>query len=583
MKKNILSSYMLAALSILVIVSVLVFIVGITTSQELKASKFVEDRLKGRLNPAPFQNFKAPLSGIVALTFSHPELLELGPGKVEHPKEPLKLQPPNYPYFNREIDNLHQNEPSVAVWKHPTTGVIYVVGGANDYRGIPAFNLLPGVSGYYVSNTAGSSTLRDGALPPLIALSDQNENFAARSWGDPVVDVFKNNGTFFYSSLYIDTWKDISAIGLAKADYAKLTNLAILQPWTVTKVKADREWYYFHDKPWMTINNFPGTGYYGYIYVTWTAFGPSGSKIMMARVSQNPFVATIIWPYSNPVSGGQYWTQWSKVSVDSAGRVIVTWTEYDFSPTATPPYYKIRLWYRVFAPGGATALTPPMLIATLNKPVSFSYAAQGNEFRIPAMLWSEPAVVNGVPRLYLAYFDGRNGEYLYDFPQFAYADTSSNIDLWLRYIDNYYTTAPTISPEIPLENSPVIHGFFPTMSVNQLKNTLDIAWYETEGTYKHDYYVRYQRRSLSSPTTIISSTSIYASDPDAEVYFSPYGWFIGDYFTIRTLPEPTSYVFIHYNGNPRYVPPSYYWMPDGTIWRLGGNQHDNLLWRFTYT
>jgi hypothetical protein len=302
----------------------------------------------------------------------------------------------------------------------------------------------------------------------------------------------------------------------------------------------------------------------------------------MARATQNPFVATVIWSYANPVSGGQTATQWSKVSVDSAGRVIVTWTEYDFTLTATPPYYKIKLWYRVFSPCGTTALTPPTLIATLSKPVSFYLAAQGNEMRIPAMLWSEPAVVGGVPRLYLSYFYCA-GAYLFDFPQYAYADTCSNIDLQLRYIDNYHTTTPTVSGEIPLESSPAIHGFFPTMSVNQLKGTLDIAWYETEITHKHDYFVRYQRRNLTNPTIVLSSTLVYASDPDSEVYFFPYGIFIGDYFTIRTLLGSTSWVFIHYNGNPRFVPPSNYWLPGGLLWRLGGNQHDNLLWRTSYT
>ena len=534
-----------------------------------------------RLNPAPFDKIKSPISSSGLSMLYNKE--QFTPEIMGNVKKEIGSPTLANIKFNLETGNLHQNEETVGAYRQ------YVLSGANDYRGF--FGILGGVSGYYVSKDNGTSTWREGALPTLSGVeSGTAQAFTAYSGGDPVIDVYKATGDFYYGSLYFDDTTNTWALGLAKSTPAKLVDktLTDAQVWQVTNVRADDAGVQANDKEWVAVDNTAGT-YKGKIYVTWTAFNAAGAKIWMARCNPSPLSCSTTHNNANAVSGAQTETQMSKVSIDSAGRVIVTWVEYISTGVTTPPYYKVKLWYRVYAPGGVVALTAPRLIATLDKPVSGYYALQGNEMRVPAGLWNEVTTVAGKSRMYTAYFKC-NGAYLYD-DMVGYADSCSNSDSYLKYVDGYETATPTMSSEMGLETSPIAHSFWPTMSINPASGTLDIAWYQTEAIMKHDYSVAYQQRSLSTPTTITSPTSlIYAGDPDSEVYFGTFGTkygyingiFIGDYFHITTQPGTPNRIYIGYNGNTRYAAPITYTHPTLGTFKMGGNQMDNILYTKTY-
>lgn len=483
--------------------------------------------------------------------------------------------------FNKEIGNLPQITESLAVWT-PLDRPTLVVGGAYDYRGFYGGSL----SGYYVSNDNGSTILREGGLPTLDLKDYDNNIFRAKSVGNPALDVYNGDGTFFYASMYMND--SVSGIGLAKATSGDLTNPSLQDNsvWSVIQVApstspiCDCDDDYFQDKPWVAVDNSASSNK-GDIYVTYTNFALESSYIQMYRCSQNPF--TCEEESRNFHGGTDYpyypnYLQYSKVSVDSNGNVILTWVEYVYNSSydiiSDPPYYKQNVWARIYDPGGGVALTPPILVTTITKPVR---AAQGNEFSLQPGIWSEPAIVNGIPRLYITNSECA-GVYLYEFDDGydKYADSCSNVNTYLRYIDNY-TTTPTISSPIGLEISSTKHSFLPTMSVNNVKNRLDIAWYQTESTYKHKVYLAAQQRDLTNPATV----TIFASDSDAEVYSSG----IGDYFQIKTEPGVINRMFIHYNGNTRYSSPYLYTHTEGgTIIteKIGGNQQDNILYIKTY-
>ncbi len=579
----------LAIGTLVLALSLLALAVSAETSDS-KGKEIAEERIMSRINPAPFENIKVPLSGISEQILRNPDMLK-GLGKEEVAEK--TSQPPITGTitgtlkadirFNLETGTLHQNEETVVAFTHASKNI--VVEGANDYRGF--WGLLSGASGYYVSNDDGLTVLREGGIPKISGTeSGTGQSYIGYSGGDPVIDINNTNHNVYYSSMFFNDTTNTWAVGIAKATPTNLVDTALPDDtvWSVVKqVRADDAYTQANDKPWMAVDN-SGGKYGGYVYMTWTAFNAAGAKIWMARCTPTLSSCTTLNGSLNPVSGAQDATQMSMVNVDSAGRVVVTWVEYDWT-NPNPPYYKVKLWYRIFGSGGATALTPPRLITTLDKPVSFYYAGLGNEFRIPANAWSEVAVVGGDPRLYVAYFDCKKGSYLYDIPSSYYADSCSNIDSYLRYVSNYQSGAPSTSGAIGLDTSSSYHAFWPTMSVNPSKNKLDIAFYRTESSYNHDLYVAQQQRNLTTPATITqATTATYAGDPDSETYFSTYGVFIGDYIQSYTKPGTTNTQYIGYNANTRYTGPISYTVPGyDTIVKFGGYQHDNRLRTETYS
>lgn len=573
MKK--ISKISLVAISLVLLVTAGLVISA--TSQNDKIPPQLEEKLNSRVNPV-FDNIKVPLSGVAEYALDRKGLFkQYYDNPVGAVTSSIETESGNI-RFNLESGNLPQNEETISVYKSPNSNSQLVVGGANDYRGF--YGLISGVSGYYVSSDNGTSILREGGLPRLTGITDDTSlSFNATSLGDPSIDIHQGDGSTYYSSLYLDFNNYASVIGLAKAKPSDLTNLgkSDSQVWNVVKVRADYN--QFNDKEWVAVDNSGGGKYKGNVYITWTAFNFDGAKIWMARCTPK-LDCTTIHDGSDPVSGTQSQTQMSKVSVDSEGRVIVTWTEYVFGSNPNPPYYTINLWYRVYTPGGKTTLAGPTIITTLNKPVSFSYASQGNTFRIPANAWSEVANVGGTPKMFVSYFDCRNGQYLYDIPDYRYADTCSNIDSYLTTIDNYQT-GNIPGPEIGLETDSTIHSFFPTMSINIPAKTLDIAWMETEPIFKHDLYLAEQQRNLVSPTIITQPTeTTYAGDPSADPNFN--GYFIGDYFQIKTQPGNPNRTYSHYTANHRFADSQLYTDIFGFSIKLGGNEHDNLLKIKTY-
>ena len=532
----------------------------------------IEDRINKNINPAPFDKIKAPLSEIANFVISNKQFTK------NMPKLPIidPVQTSTSTAFNKESGNLPQMDQAITLYTPSGSSTTLVVGGASDYRGF--YGLLQGVSGYYVSNDNGASTLREGALPSLTSKTDDNvKSFTALSAGEPSLDTYRKDGTIYYTSLYQDFTggTDTNAIALAKSTPTNLTNTGIPDSsvWKVGKVRADSgSSPQYNDKPWVGVDN---SGITSNIYVTWTVFDNSAgsAKIWMSSCNSS-LVCNTIHNNLNAVSGTQTNTQMSKVSVDSMGRVIITWIEYNLT-NPNPPYYSINLWYRVFASGGINPLTNPVLIKTLAKPIDGYNALQGNTFRITQNIWSEVGLAGNVPRLFVVYTEC-GGSYLYDIPIYTYADACSNANTYLRYIDNY-SGVKVISSQISLEVATNIHSFFPTMSVNQPANRLDIAWYQSESTYKHDLYLAQQQRNMSAPSIITQLTStLYASDPSADVYFN--GGNIGDYFQIKTESGNPNEVFAHYAGNPKFsLPILYNGFGNPFPFKLGGNQEDNIL------
>lgn len=543
----------------------------------------VQKRMDLNKNPAPFENVKAPLSGSALNIFEYRKAFTASvmgkkPAKRGTNSQPSPLAPTNMK-FNLEVGALPQNEETIGVVPYGSSRMI--VEGYNDYRGF--WGLLSGASGYAVSANNGASMLREGALPDLSGTEDgTGEAYEAYSGGDPVIDTHNSDNAVYYASLFFNDSTLTSAIGLGKAMPGDLADTSQTddQIWSVGQVAANDEFTQFNDKEWIAVDN-SGGSFDGNVYVTWTAFNAGGAKIWMARCNA-ALSCTTLHGLGDEVSASQTSTQMSMVNVDKSGRVIVSWIEYtDSNPN--PPYYRTKVWYRVYSAGGASALTPPILITTINKPASGYYASLGNEFRIPQNAWSEVGLTGSTPRMVIAYW-ACGGNYLYDIPLFKYADTCNNINTYMRTVDNYQTGSPTISPSMGVETG-FQHSFFSTLSINPSANKIDIAWYQSEPTWKHDLYIYGQQRSFSTPGTVTQATSQwnYAGDPDSEDYFGIYGIFIGDYIQMITKSGSPNAKYFAYNANKNFASVKAYTDPfSGIVVKFGGFAQDNWLYKDTY-
>ncbi len=251
---------------------------------------------RGPVNPAPFQKFKAPVSGPVRFILSEKgkQLAQQtsNPGArallqaagVEVPQTPPPrpspqavpqaapqaapspgLQPPpvgrggvipNDPgvvpancaatsgcVFNLETATvpLPQNEESMDFIRNGVaTGTDLIVGGANDYRGF--LGSFSGATGYYVNKalqTAGAALLPqfEGALPLVL---DPLGAGNLAGGGEPVVAADPARNMFFMADLRFDS--STTGIGLFSTTRANLLNTAVCPNGTHTAAQAATCW-----------------------------------------------------------------------------------------------------------------------------------------------------------------------------------------------------------------------------------------------------------------------------------------------------------------------------------------------------
>jgi hypothetical protein len=208
-------------------------------------------------------------------------------------------------------DPIDQNEPEVGVdWVNGTDRVIV---GANDFSFSGGGNPRPG---YYASADGGISWPWSGEIPGLAAYD---------SGGDPVVEFGPANRAY-YSGIAFDNG-DVCATDNT-VFVATSTNGG--QSWSnaVSVVTAPAGSGIGHDKPWLAVNNVPGSPGYSNVYVSWTVFAGGGtctsSRIHLARSINGGVSFSQIGPVSDNTSG---FVQGSSIAVATNGDVVVAWRQ----------------------------------------------------------------------------------------------------------------------------------------------------------------------------------------------------------------------------------------------------------------
>jgi hypothetical protein len=481
--------------------------------------------------------------------------------------------------FNLDQSSLPQNEETIAV---DPSGTGRLVGGANDYSGLPEYlgGLGKGLSGYYVSSDDGKSVLKAGSLPSIV-LTEYSVPETVQSGGDPVLDV-DNAGNFFYASLYYSgdrtavvigksinsnlfgpspcdpaslcwdtrvayqgvgvgywggttttmTWEEQAGpITTAKTTTMATTKTTITTTTITTGGTVTIRYPTFEDKDWIAVDR-SSSSYSGSIYVTWTHFSLGGTSILLSRCT-NDLACTVLYGPENPLSGGDSDVQFSMPYVDRSGNVYVVWMNL-----ASWPEVQIR--FRASQPGGAS-FGDIKTIHTFEKGGYIYHYLPYDDFRI----FSQPKIVvdtsSGGPyshtgRIYVAW-EEFDPSLHWSSVRLSYSDDGGNN--WQEPIQ--VSAGPSSTVTQP-------QAFFPTLSVDsagQKAGMLVMAYYSTQfDGFAHRYDVMLASSVDGGSSYAYTRATDQSNEPDSDPFLG--GVFIGDYFQIATLND---IAYVHYNAN----------------------------------
>jgi hypothetical protein len=447
--------------------------------------------------------------------------------------------------FNRDQLGLPQNEETVsACRKNPR----YVVGGANDYRGLidPQGNF----SGWYFSTDGGRTVSKEGLLP-AIPLNGE----PIPSGGDPVVQN-EDSCTFYFGSINYTLPTETepffggrNSIALYKSDPATLSRceggrepdrLSTPGCWrgilVAHEALAPSGAGHFLDKEWLDVGRSGSAG--KVVWLVWSDFvvdpdaplGFTSASIKAARCKADLSSCT------NPIliSGAQADIQFADVTIARSGRVLITWAEIHGELEQTRQTFTIHA--RVAEPG-STSFGPDHLVAEEANPLPFGGRLHAEDFRTATYPKSIMPRLGNHERIYVTWDRCR-----------AFIDALSACEepeILLTHSDDLGATWSKPQPiSIGGDN------FFPAISDEISNPNFVIAYYTNRRDFFHHRY-DVELLTLSASSGQVTKRQIVTpapNEPDADPTLG--GAFIGDYFDVDLLGTR---VWVHYNANYRRV------------------------------
>lgn len=317
-----------------------------TTSTSLLMSSY---------NPAPANNFKAPLSsaGLVGFAGAKPTTQAVTSQNSQGTDGSSGVNTIQQNALRFIIDNSYfpQSETTIAV---DPGNPNHVVGGFNDakYFYCP---ILPSDCGSSISaSLSGFTTSSDGGQTVAKSSDIQDLNVSGTfltSWGDPSVAAAVD-GNFYYSSLAINPSSSLIGDGvmIAKSN-SNLFNPSVGCTTYVTSPFTNACWnavfingntafpvFSLEDKDRIAVDHNPSSPYYGSVYVGWDHFSPSGtSSSYLARCTPSLSSCTMLSPSGSSVlSGSDPFAAWTTPVIDKAGNVHVAWCNFGTFTTFGP-------------------------------------------------------------------------------------------------------------------------------------------------------------------------------------------------------------------------------------------------------
>jgi len=279
---------------------------------------------------------------------------------------------PELTNINTTQDLQPQNETTIDI--NPLAGEV-MVGGANDYRVSPSGDVNCG----FARSADGGMTWTAGIL---LGITNGNGGpFNYQAAGDPAV-YYAADGTVHYVCLGFD--RSFARSGLL---HSRSSNGGVTWSTPVAIVQSETS-NVFHDKEMLTIDTSPSSPFQGNLYVQWTQFLNTGSK-MFISVSSN---GGDTWTEPVLISGAQSGVQGASPAVGPDGTVYTSWCSPCGGGAA-------RIWVNTSSDGGAT-WGSPIQAATLT---GLPSPLPGNGFRVNSF---PTAAVNQVTgHVYVAYAD----------------------------------------------------------------------------------------------------------------------------------------------------------------------------------
>jgi hypothetical protein len=433
--------------------------------------------------------------------------------------------------FNSDNFGLPQNEESVTACR---LNADVVLGGTNDYRGL--FDPQENFTGWHFSNDGGQSLQNEGLLPPV-----RIGGRGVPSGGDPVVVADADCNLYAGSLNYDPATFEPNGIGVYRTTPETLgscTGGTDPACWPTRRAVAVGGPGHFLDKEWIHVspNGSGGT----VVWAVYTDFGPVAASIKAVRCRADLSRCT------DPIriSGDDRDVQFGDVTVDSNGRVYITWTEIQAGPRGNRPQTFVHK-LRTAAPG-STSFGPERIVAVENQAIPFAGdfgILNANDFRAATYPKNEVRLIDGKPRVFVVWdacqervtTGGTSRPITCENPEIKLKTSDDQGASWSPTMvvseegGNYF---PTISSDP--EGPNVAIAYFTNRHDPRFQNEQDVELV-TLDPVTSDVVARQRLTSLSNESE---------SDPVLG------GFFIGDYIEVFALQNQA---LVHYNANYRQI------------------------------
>lgn len=293
------------------------------------------------------------------------------------------VQPTTTTYEAEESVALDSSNPS------------FVLAGISDFS-IPRYGYIGNTTKYAWSNDGGKTWSE--SFVQLDQSSNQapitGDGITWQRMSDPVVAVDSISHIAYLLDLYFDMFNNANGAYVSSSPIKKGNVQFTAVATRPVAVNTDPNTRFFEDKPWIAVDNTNKSKTSGNVYVAWThypdaiTYGPFGGEIRVAISSDHAATfkpAVIVSPASqlNAVQGPQ-------VAVDSAGRVLVSWTYCLQYTYPVPGQYNAKcdqsqIWGAASTNGGASFSTPVPISPVMND-------LDGSGFQSHYRKWSAPAM-----------------------------------------------------------------------------------------------------------------------------------------------------------------------------------------------
>jgi len=393
----------------------------------------------------------------------------------------------------------------------------FVLAAISDYS-ISRFGRVGNTTKYAWSRNGGSSWTE--SFVELDQTADRapitGDGIRWQRMSDPVVAIDSVHNIAYVSSLYFDMFDNANGEYVSASPIEDgIVNFTAAATLPVA-VNTDPSTPYFEDKPWIAVDNSRNSKTSGRVYVAWVhypdlASQPYGGEIHLSTSNDHAasFKSAVVVSPATQLRA----VQGPQVTVDSSGRVLVSWT---YCLNYAPPSYDFNahclnseIWGAVSKDGGVSFGAPVQISPTMND-------LDANGFPSHYRKWSAPAMavdpVSG--SVAVVYIDqpGPNSvvEYVLCPPAFSGACTSP------KGI-NDVNSGQRVFPAVAIDNFGIVHvSWFDgrNASSNPYSSQLDL--YATFADSVH--------KPFHTNARISTSTTNYDT-----INLGPSSYFIGDY------------------------------------------------------